>query len=291
MQTIIIQVCLVLLLLYSGFLVLRPMSSSMFRYLVWRTTPAGCGVPGNIKKDGATIHYVSYGKGPAILLLHGGLSNRLTWFSQIPELVAAGRQVVIPDVRGHGFSDLGRKELNYRLLAQDAIGVLDQLKIGISDVVGWSDGGNTALLLGKDWPDRVGCIVAISANSNPSGLTPAALEESYTQSHGAAYWIKRWWTGSGEHFASLEKRIKLMWRTFPLLEDTDLKTIEAPTLIIVGRHDIISIGHAKTMAGLLPHGSLSIVPGGHSTPVTHSVQVNEYILKFLCIPQREAENI
>lgn len=258
----------------------------MLRYLVWHTSTAGTGLTGSIRKDGATIHYVSYGKGPAILLLHGGLSNRLSWFSQIPEWVTAGRQVVILDVRGHGISGLGRKELNYRLLARDAIGVLDQLNIQTTDVVGWSDGGNTALMLGMDWPDRIRKIVTISANYNPSGLTPAALKDTYAQSSGLTYWIKRWWTGSGEHFTSLEKRIKRMWRTYPELQPIDLRTIELPSLVIVGKHDIISIRHAKKMAKLLPHGSLAIVPGGHATPVTHSKQVNTTIERFLDITRK-----
>jgi len=281
MKPILITLGLVLLILFPGFFLLRPMSSALLRYLVWRISPATTELRGKVEADGTTIHYVSYGAGPAVLLLNGGLSNRLVWFSQIPELVAAGRQVVIPDVRGHGFSRLGRKELNYRLLATDAIGVLDRLKIQKADVVGWSDGGNTALLLGQEHPERIRRIVAISANFNPFGLTPEALEETYVQSSGMAYWLKRWWTGAGEHFSALEKRIKRMWRTYPVLQPADLQTIEVPTLVIVGRHDMISTRHAKQMAERLPQGSLDIVPGGHASPVTHSVLVNEAIAKFL----------
>jgi pimeloyl-ACP methyl ester carboxylesterase len=229
----------------------------------------------------ATIHYVSYGTGPSILLLHGGLSNRLIWFSQLPDLVKAGRQVIVLDVRGHGISGLGRKALNYRLLARDAIGVLDKLNINKTDVVGWSDGGNTALILGKEWPARIGKIVAISANYQPSGLTPAALADTYACSSGPLYWIRRWWTGAGKQFSALEKRIKHMWRTSPVLQSDNLRGIEVPVLVIVGRHDIISIQHAKTMTGLLPHGTLIIVSGGHTTPVTRSVQINEAINGFL----------
>ncbi|RKX47420.1 MAG: hypothetical protein DRP64_01095 [Verrucomicrobia bacterium] len=51
-----------------------------------------------------------------------------------------GLPVATADARGLGVSGLGRKELNYRLLAQDAVGVLDKLKIKQAVVVGWSDG-------------------------------------------------------------------------------------------------------------------------------------------------------
>lgn len=274
----------VLLALLLGYLMLRPVSSSLIRYLVWRTTPAAAGVRGSVVTGDATLHCVSYGKGPAILLLHGGLSNRLAWFSQIPWLVASGRQVVLPDVRGHGISGLGSRELNYRLLAGDAIRILDRLHIQKADVIGWSDGGNTALLLGKNWPERVNRMVVISANFNPAGLVPEALEDTYTQSSGLSYWLKRWWTGAGEHLLVLERRIKRMWRTFPVLQPTELQKITAPTLVIVGRHDIIPIRHAEQLAGLLPNGVLDVVPGGHAAPVTHSDQINVAIATFLDLP-------
>lgn len=191
MKPYLIASALSILLILSGYVLLRPMSGYFLRYLFWTITPAAAELKGNTLSGGVRIHYVGYGKGPAVLLLHGGLSNRLVWFSQIPWLVAAGRRVVLMDVRGHGSSDLGSKALNYRLLASDAVQVLDKLDIRQTDVIGWSDGGNTALLLGRYWPQRVGKIVAISANFNPSGLTPEAVNDTYSKSTGVRYWLKR----------------------------------------------------------------------------------------------------
>ena len=125
---------------WSLYIILMPMSGSLVRYLTWTMTPAAAALRGSVDTGDATIHYVSYGSGPAILLLHGGLSNRLSWFSQLPLLTSANRQIVVPDTRGHGSSGLGTNELNYRLLASDAIHVLDKLNITQADVIGWSDG-------------------------------------------------------------------------------------------------------------------------------------------------------
>lgn len=270
--------------LLSGYILLMPMSGAFVRYLAWTMTPDATASRGSVRTGDASIHYWSFGSGPAVLLLHGGLSNRLAWFSQIPWLVAAGRQIVLPDIRGHGDSGLGTNELNYRLLASDAIHVLDNLDIRRADVIGWSDGGNTALLLGRYSPQRVKRIVAISANFSPTGLTSEALKETNTQSSGLKYWLIRWWTGAGKRLADLENRIKRMWRTFPVLQPVDLQNITTPTLVIIGEHDVISIAHARQMANLLANGFLKIVPGGHATPVTHSNAVNEAIAKFLGIP-------
>ena len=72
-----------------------------------------------------------------------------------------------------------------------------------------------------------------------------------------------------------------MWRARPVIEPIDLKEITLPTLVIIGGQDIISIRHSKQMADLLPRGFLKVIPGGHSTPVTHSDLVNKAISKFL----------
>jgi pimeloyl-ACP methyl ester carboxylesterase len=274
---------ILLALLISGHLLLQPISGALIRYLLWSLKPGSTSVRGRVQTADATIHYDCYGTGPAVLLLHGGLSNRLAWFSQIPWLVASGRQVVVPDIRGHGRSGLGHRELNYRLLASDAIAVMDNLKIRQADVIGWSDGGNTALLMGRYWPERVGRIICISANFNPSGLTPEAKADSRTHSNGLKYWITRWWTGAGEHLRELETRIKRMWRNYPVLQPVDLQEIRIPVLVIVGKHDIITVEHAKRMADLMPEGELVVLPGGHSTPVTNSTRVNNAIEAFLSI--------
>jgi len=266
-----------------GILWSMPISSNFFRYLIWRMTTTAVIVKGHVQAGDADIHYVSYGSGPAVLLLHGGLSNRISWFAQLPWLVQSGRRVILPDSRGHGQSGLGNGELSYRLLAADAIEILDKLSIEQTDVVGWSDGGNTALLLGLYWQQRVRRIVAVSANFSPAGLTLDAQKDTFEPSSGVAYWLRRWWTGAGDRLRSLEDRIKRMWRFRPNLQPADLGKITAPTLVIVGEEDAVSIPHARQMAERLAHGFLAIIPGGHFTPVTQTRRVNGLIAEFLGI--------
>lgn len=262
-----------------------PISKNLVHYLLWRTTASGTAHKGIVRTGGTNIHYRSYGSGPPVLLLHGGLSNRLSWFSQVPWLVEAGRQVILIDSRGHGDSDLGDKDLSYRLLANDSIQVLDQMGVEHTAVIGWSDGANTALLLALYWPQRVTKIVAISGNFDPSGIKPEAKEEDNIQSSGLTYWFKRWWTGAGEKFLELENKIKKLWQSSPRLSAKDLHQITAPVMVIVGEHDMISLEHAKKMAELLPHGVLEIIKGGgHATLITHASKINNLIRAFLVIP-------
>lgn len=62
----------------------QPVPGNFLYYLGWRLASGVQAERGEISYNGANIHYVAYGKGKPVLLLHGGLSNRLSWFSQIP---------------------------------------------------------------------------------------------------------------------------------------------------------------------------------------------------------------
>lgn len=278
---------LILGCLIGVFIGLRPMSVNFLHYLVWRYTTSAPKETGHIETRGAKISYVVYGQGKPVLLLHGGLSNKLSWFSQIPMLVNAGRQVVLIDTRGHGESTPGHAELKYETFVHDTIQVLDRLRIQRTDIVGWSDGGIIALLLGLEVPQRVDRIVAISANFHPSGLL-AEQPERATQPDNRVWRnplfeaLHSWWSGAYERHAGLQAQLKRLWRTEPRLKRDDLKAITAPTLVIAGENDIIDLPHSGELAQSLANGRLEIILGaGHAAPVTHADQVNALIAGFL----------
>ena len=277
-----------LAIVVSLFIWLRPMSVNSLNYLIWKFSTTTQTESGNIEYRGAHIHYVAYGHGDPVLLLHGGLSNKLSWFSQIPWLVASGRRVVLVDTRGHGHSTPGNTKLNYQLFAEDALQVLDRLGIQCTDIIGWSDGGIIALLLGLEAPQRVGRIVAISANFNPSGLIPEAhrVQDGTFNLSPKKFtdWLRSWWSGAGARHAALEAEIKELWRTAPQLAHSDLKAITVSTLVIAGENDIVALSHSRELAQKLANGRLEIVPGaGHAAPITHARQINQLIASFLGI--------
>lgn len=262
--------------------------TNFLTYLLWKYKVDTQTESANLFYQGAHIHYVSYGQGEPVLLLHGGLSNKLSWFSQLPWLVAAGRRVVLIDTRGHGKSSPGDSALSYQIFAEDTLQVLDRLNIQRTDIIGWSDGGIIALLLGRDTPERVGRIVAISANFHPSGLITNAHdgsdESSPSKKNKITDWLRSWWSGAGERHEDLEAEIKLLWQTAPLLDHTDLQVITAPTLVIVGENDIIDLQHSGELARMLENGKLEIVmEAGHAAPITHARQINQLIASFLVI--------
>jgi pimeloyl-ACP methyl ester carboxylesterase len=107
---------------------------------------------GVVDHDGAEIWYATYGAGPAVILLHGGLGHSGNWGYQVADLVASGRQVVVIDSRGHGRSTRDDQPFTYELMAADVLAVMDHLEIDKAALVGWSDGACTALILADKHP-------------------------------------------------------------------------------------------------------------------------------------------
>ncbi len=271
-----------LLFLMTVYIILYPIPKFIIGYLSWRRTGAAVPQTGHIRRQHGDIHYVVYGKGTPLVLLHGGLSNKLCWFSQLPMLVRAGHRVILLDTRGHGKSTRGNVEPSYQVYAQDVIGVLDHLHIDSTDVIGWSDGANTALVLAYGYPERIRRIFLISANFRPEGLIPEIRRDNRRPYGWFRRLLNRIWTQSNREYPLLEQQVKKLWQTSPRLTPDMLAAITCPVFIVVGEHDYVSVVHAGEMAEALPNAVLKvIVGGGHSTPVTDADEINRLIHDFL----------
>lgn len=93
-------------------------------------------------------------------------------------LPAAGYRVVTLDSRGHGASKRGTLPMTPQQLAADALDALEGMGVAKAVPVGFSDGGNLALLMGAMRPDVVEALVAAGPNLVPGrckALSPAAL--------------------------------------------------------------------------------------------------------------------
>src|SRR5262249_51328308 len=109
---------------------------------------------GHVAVNGTSIFYAQFGEGPPELFLHGGLANSNYWGHQVREL-ARQFTVTVMDTRGHGRSPVMSRAFSYRIFAEDAVALLDALKIPSTAVVGWSDGAITGLQLAMTQPDRI----------------------------------------------------------------------------------------------------------------------------------------
>ena len=125
---------------------------------------------GYVEHEGARIWYATFGAGPAVVLLHGGLGHGGNWGYQVPALVDAGYRAVLIDSRGHGRSTRDQRPFSYELMASDVQAVMDALSIAKAAVVGWSDGACIGLVLARQAPERVAGVFFFACNMDPSGV-------------------------------------------------------------------------------------------------------------------------
>lgn len=129
--------------------------------------------------NGIDIYYEVFGEGQPVLLLHGGLANSHHFVNIIPDLTAAGYQVIAMDSRGHGRSSFDDTPISYSVMAKDVLGLMDHLGIDKADLVGWSDGAIIGLEIALTEPERLNKVVAYGANYDPTGVRLDIAQNAY----------------------------------------------------------------------------------------------------------------
>ena len=99
------------------------------------------------------LYFTERGSGPPLLLVHG-LMITGEMFDPVIEHFATRHRVIVPDLRGHGRSRALPPPYSARQLAADLARLLDDLAIGSTAVLGYSQGGAIAQQLALDHPAR-----------------------------------------------------------------------------------------------------------------------------------------
>ena len=110
---------------------------------------------------GARLHYLRFGSGPAVVLVHGANG---TWNDFPPELIAElsrDHTVIALDRPGHGWSEAPRGPLGLEQNAAAITALLRELDVGPATIVGHSYGGAVALRAALDEPRLVSHVVAV----------------------------------------------------------------------------------------------------------------------------------
>jgi pimeloyl-ACP methyl ester carboxylesterase len=134
-------------------------------------------VTGYAPVNGLKMYYEIHGKGEPVVLLHGSFMT-LTNFNW-PEMIAAlakSRQVIAAEMQGHGRTADINRDFSYANLADDIAAMLDYLKIGKADVIGYSMGGGVAMEVAIRHPQKVRKVVSISAVFRDNGWVQEALD-------------------------------------------------------------------------------------------------------------------
>ena len=110
-----------------------------------------------------------------LVLLHGGGSTIESTFGRILPELARAHQVIAVELQAHGHTlDIDRP-LSFEQDADDVAALLKQLKIEKADIMGFSNGGTTALQIAIRHPELVNRLALLAAAFKRSGMQPGSF--------------------------------------------------------------------------------------------------------------------
>ena len=236
--------------------------------------------------NGIELYYEIYGKGHPLVLLHGNGGSIEAFRYQIPRF-EKHYKVIAVDSRGQGKSTDTEAEMTFTLMASDVAGLLDSLRIDSAYVVGWSDGAIVGLKLAQLFPSRVAKLVAIGANFtvDTTALPEAVLKDlsiPFSALDSATQHRIISQSNFPKEAAMIYDQLRKLDLYHPKFTDEQIKSIQTPTLVMSGDHDLIKIGHTVKLFQLLPHAYLCVVPGAHHSLLQEKPDLaNEIIEQFL----------
>jgi pimeloyl-ACP methyl ester carboxylesterase len=260
------------------------------------TTPSSTRTGVYLDAGGVHTYYEVYGTGHPLVLMHGGLST-LEMLDPLAAALSEGFRVYAPERRGHGRTPNPGGSITYAGMTADTIAFLDALGVTSAHLVGLSDGGYVALDVALARPDLVGKLVMMGAGVHPDGYTPEQHElfarwighpsppvmAGLKQLHGAVA------PGGPDSFEDLFAQIGDVFGADPGHSMADLATLAAPTLVLLGDDDVVTVEHAAAMARAIPDAQLAVVPNtSHALPVEKPDLVVRLLRDFLA-PEQPAK--
>jgi pimeloyl-ACP methyl ester carboxylesterase len=230
--------------------------------------------------DGLKMYYEVHGKGSPLVLIHGGGSTIESTFGRVLPELAKTHQVIAVELQAHGHTLDINRPLSFEQDADDVAALLKQLKIEKVDVMGFSNGGTTALQIAIRHPALVNKLVLLSATYKRSGLPPgffdgfqgATLEKAMPQPLKEAYLRAN---PDPQGLQGMFDRDVARMMAFQDISDGQIKGIQAPALIINGDTDVVRPEHALELSRTLPHAHLAILPGGHGEYIGEICSTNK----------------
>jgi pimeloyl-ACP methyl ester carboxylesterase len=240
------------------------------------------------------IYYEISGAGEPLLLLHGGFGTVEDFASQTPEL-AKHFKVVAFERPGHGHSADTAEPFSFDTMSSYTVDFIEALKLGATNLVGWSDGAITALLVAISRPDLVKRLVCVSGLFNTNAQSPEDLNwirsltpESFRKA--ASQLVRRYDEISPDgpaHLPVVFEKTKKLWLDEPNISTEELAKISAPTIVMAADRDAIPIEHTLELFRSIKGAQLCIIPGTtHFLLSEKPDMVNRAILDFLTAKEK-----
>ena len=251
--------------------------------------------------NGTRLYYERAGSGPAVILLHGGNLDSRMWDDQMPVLVKSF-SVIRYDIRPYGRSAETEKGFSS---VEDLRALMDHLNVKTASLVGLSLGGRIAIDFALTYPDRANKLVLMGPgltgygfNVNDERMKPILAKALEGDAEGAMdLWLQHPMMAPAMSRPKVAARIReiardnlQVWRRLPVGEQVPappaierLGDIKAPTLIMVGEHDVPDIqAIVKLLQRDLKGARTEVIPGAaHMPNMEDPERVNRLLLAFL----------
>ena len=220
--------------------------------------------------NGLHMYYEIHGRktsAPPLVLLHGGGSTIGTNFSRVIPLFTPTREVIAVELQAHGHTKDIDRPFTFENTADDVAAMLAQMHVAKADVLGFSNGGTTALQIAIRHPAVVNRLIIASANYSRAGMQdwffpmmekgtfadmPQQFKDAYLKINPSQDGVYRMWERDAKRMVG-----------FKDIPDSLIHAIQAPTLVVVGDKDVVRVEHALDLSKLMPHAQLAVFPGGH----------------------------
>ena len=219
-------------------------------------------------------YYIEKGQGEPLILLHGNGENCDYFAGQIDEF-AQYYHVYALDTRGHGKTPRGDTPFTIRQFADDLLAFMDAHGIDKAHVLGFSDGGNIAMIFAMKYPERVLRLILDGANLDAKGVKPSIqipIEIGY-----------RFAKMFAKQSAEARKHAELLGLMVndPNVRPEELSAITAKTLVIAGNKDMIKESQTRLIASNIRDSQLVILKGDHFIANKCPEAFNRAVLAFL----------
>ena len=221
------------------------------------------------------IHYTEQGQGTPFVLLHGNGENS-DYFSHQTEHFSKKYRVIAVDTRGHGKSPRGDAPFTLAQFVEDLKQLLDYLELKEIILLGFSDGGNIAMMFTLKYPKYVKTLILNGANLNAKGVKSSVQIPIIF-----GYWITSLFSLFSKNAKTSQEMLRLMVKE-PNVSPDELEQIAVPTLVIACKQDMIKENHTELIAKSIPNSELVLIEGDHFIANKESAVFNEKIESFLC---------
>lgn len=220
------------------------------------------------------LYYVEKGDGEPLILLHGNGESHEYFKYQI-DFFSKEYRVIAVDTRGHGKSPRGRAPFTIRQFAEDLLEFMDEKHMKKAHILGFSDGGNIALVFALKHPERVDKLILDGANLYGAGVKPS-VQIPIIIGYGIASLCSKF-SKKAERNAQM---LRLMVKD-PDLTPQELRSLSVRTLVVAGTKDMIKEKHTRLIYNHLPNARLRWIRGDHFVARKNPEAFNKTVKEFL----------